>query len=58
MRSTKLQNVLTLWVYCLLDKFNNPIIAEMSSKKSNSSITDEENLRNYAKILLSELKRA
>ena len=24
----------------------------------NSSITDEENLRNYAKILLSELKRA
>jgi len=25
---------------------------------SNSSITDEENLRNYAKILLSELKRA
>ena len=25
---------------------------------SNSLITDEENLRNYAKILLSELKRA
>jgi len=25
---------------------------------SNSSITDEENLRNYAIILLSELKRA
>lgn len=25
---------------------------------SNSSITDEANLRNYAKMLLSELKRA
>jgi len=36
----------SMYDYC--DDFN---------PNSNSSITDEENLRNYAKILLSELKR-